>query len=93
MTKRENGKSSKKPLITGRVLSCKQDKTISVKSYSYVKHPRYGKYIKRETVYKVHDEKNQAKSGDSVRICSVRPLSKTKRWRLKDIVEKEGEVS
>ena len=93
MAEQENRKNLKKPLITGRVLSCKQDKTVSVKSYSYVKHPRYGKYIKRETVYKVHDEKNQAKIGDTVRIFSVRPLSKTKRWRLKDIVEKEGELS
>ncbi|MCY4513130.1 MAG: 30S ribosomal protein S17 [Bdellovibrionales bacterium] len=78
---------TKKNFITGQVMSHKSDKTISVMSYSFVKHSRYGKYIKRQSFFKVHDEKNQAKTGDKVKIFSVRPYSKTKRWQLKEIIE------
>lgn len=86
---------TKKSFITGQVVAHKSDKTISVMAYSFVKHSRYGKYIKRQSFFKVHDEKNQAKTGDRVKIFSVRPHSKTKRWQLKEIVESssDGEKS
>ena len=83
----------KKVFITGQVIAHKPNKTISVRAYSFVKHPRYGKYIKRQTLFKVHDEKNQARTGDQVKIFSVRPLSKTKRWQLKEVLGKTGRGS
>jgi len=64
------------------------DKTIAVKIYRRVRHPKYGKYLKKTSVFKAHDEKNEAKQGDTVRIQMTRPLSKTKRWRLMEIVER-----
>ena len=63
------------------------DKTISVLIYRTVKHAKYGKYMKRTSVFKAHDEKGQAQVGDMVRIHETRPLSKTKRWALSEIVE------
>ena len=78
---------TKKLLVTGQVVSHKLDKTISVRAYSFVKHSRYGKYIKRQSFFKVHDGKNQAKTGDMVKILSARPQSKTKRWQLKEVLE------
>jgi small subunit ribosomal protein S17 len=63
------------------------DKTISVLIYRMVKHPKYGKYIKKSSVFKAHDEKNAANIGDTVRIYETRPLSKTKRWALSEILE------
>ena len=74
-------------IVTGQVISSKMDKTISVLIYSSVKHPRYKKYIKKTSVFKVHDEKNQAKTNDVVRIFETRALSKTKRWKLIDLVQ------
>ena len=73
--------------VTGEVVSNKMDKTISVLIYRMVRHKKYGKYMKRTSVFKAHDEKNQAKIGDVVRIHETRPLSKTKRWALSEIVE------
>ena len=55
---------TKRVFITGQVVSHQSDKTISVRAYSFVKHPRYGKYIKRQSFFKAHDGKNQAKTGD-----------------------------
>ena len=78
---------TKKVLVTGQVVSHKSDQTISVMAYSFVKHPRYGKYLKRQSLFKVHDEKNQAKTGDMVKIFSARPQSKTKRWQLKEVLK------
>ena len=72
----------------GEVVSDKMTKTISVLVYRVVKHGRYSKYIKRSTIYKAHDEKNEAKIGDRVKISACRPLSKTKRWQLVEIVQK-----
>ena len=66
----------------GIVYSDKMDKTISVKVEKLVKHPIYGKYVKRVTVYKAHDEEKKARVGDKVEITETRPISKTKRWRL-----------
>lgn len=73
--------------VVGQVVSDKMDKTISVMSYRMVRHPKYGKYMKRTSVFKAHDEKNTAKVGDTVRIRETRPLSKTKRFTLVAVVE------
>ncbi|HWI94089.1 MAG TPA: 30S ribosomal protein S17 [Flavisolibacter sp.] len=72
----------------GTVTSNKMDKTIIVAVERKVKHPIYGKFIKKTTKFHAHDEKNEASIGDVVRISETRPLSKTKRWRLVEIVEK-----
>lgn len=74
--------------VVGEVVSDKMDKTISVKIFRRVRHSKYGKYMKKTSVFKAHDEKNEAKAGDKVRIQMTRPLSKTKRWRLMEIVER-----
>lgn len=73
--------------VVGEVISDKMDKTISVLIYRMVKHAKYGKYIKKTSVFKAHDEKNTAKVGDIVRITETRPLSKTKRWALTEVIE------
>ena len=72
----------------GTVTSNKMDKTIAVAVERKVKHPIYGKFIKKTTRFHAHDEKNEASIGDVVRISETRPLSKTKRWRLVEIIEK-----
>src|SRR6185312_6552307 len=74
--------------VVGEVVSHKMDKTISVKIFRRVRHTKYGKYQKKTSVFKAHDEKNEAKTGDRVRIQMTRPLSKTKRWRLMEVVER-----
>ena len=74
--------------VTGEVVSDKMDKTIAVKIHRTVKHPKYGKYIKKTSVFKAHDENNDAKMGDKVRISESRPLSKTKRWKLSEVIER-----
>lgn len=74
--------------VIGEVISDKMEKTISVKIFRTVKHAKYGKYIKKTSVFKAHDEKNEAKIGDKVKIYETRPLSKTKRWKLSEIVER-----
>ena len=79
--------------VVGRVVSDKMAKTISVQVFSLVKHARYGKYIRQSSVFKAHDEKGEAKLGDLVRIFETRPLSKTKRWTLAEIVEKSKQVT
>ncbi|MEY3186994.1 MAG: hypothetical protein RL675_818 [Bacteroidota bacterium] len=73
---------------TGVVSSDKMEKTITVAVERKVKHPIYGKFVKKTTKFHAHDEKNEAKPGDVVRIMETRPLSKTKRWRLVEIIEK-----
>ena len=77
----------RKNILMGKVISDKMDKTISVLIYNSVRHPQYKKYIKKASVFKVHDETNQAKTGDIVRIFETRALSKTKRWKLLKLVE------
>ena len=72
----------------GMVVSDKMDKTVVVAIEDNVKHPVYGKIIKRTLKVHAHDEKNECGVGDKVRIMETRPLSKTKRWRLVEIVEK-----
>jgi small subunit ribosomal protein S17 len=73
---------------TGIVSSDKMDKTVTVAVERKVKHPIYGKFVKKTTKFHAHDEMNEAKPGDVVRIMETRPLSKTKRWRLVEIIEK-----
>ena len=73
---------------TGVVVSDKMDKTIVVAVRDNVKHPLYNKIVKKTYKLKAHDEKNDAKIGDTVRVMETRPLSKDKRWRLVEIVEK-----
>lgn len=73
---------------TGRVVSNKMDKTITVVVERKVKHPLYGKYIRRSTKFHVHDENNQCNEGDMVTIAECRPISKSKSWRLVDILER-----
>ena len=72
----------------GLVTSYKMDKTIVVSIVDNVKHPLYGKIVKRTYKLKAHDENNECKVGDRVRVMETRPLSKDKRWRLVEIIEK-----
>ncbi len=72
----------------GKVVSNKMQKTITVAVDRKVKHPIYGKFVNRTSKFKAHDEQNTAGIGDTVRIMETRPISKDKRWRLVEIVEK-----
>lgn len=72
----------------GVVISNKMDKSIVVSIQRKVKHPKYGKFVKKTTKFVAHDEKNESNIGDSVRIMETRPLSKTKNWRLVEIIER-----
>jgi len=78
--------------LTGRVVSDKMDKTITVLIERRVKHPIYGKYVKRSTKLHAHDENNQCRAGDLVTIRETRPLAKTKAWTLVDVVERAVQV-
>jgi len=78
--------------LVGRVVSDKMDKTIVVSVETYNRHPLYNKRIRYTKKYKAHDEHNEAKEGDLVRIMETRPLSKEKRWRLVEIIEKSVTV-
>lgn len=73
--------------LTGKVISNKMDKSITVLIERLVKHPKYGKYIRRSTKLHAHDENNVCQEGDIVTIAECRPLSKTKAWRLVEVVE------
>jgi small subunit ribosomal protein S17 len=73
--------------VVGEVVSNKMQKTISVLVYRMVRHKKYGKFLKKASVFKAHDEKGQAKLGDIVRIHETRPLSKTKRWALSEVMD------
>jgi small subunit ribosomal protein S17 len=77
-----------KRTIKGVVISNKMDKTIVVRAERLVKHPVFQKYVRKHIKYKAHDEKNQSKLGDTVLIIESRPLSKEKRWRMLEILEK-----
>ena len=72
--------------LQGEVVANKMQKTISVLVYRTIKHEKYGKYVKKSSVIKAHDEKQVAKVGDTVVIVETRPLSKTKRWALANVV-------
>lgn len=73
---------------TGKVVSNKMDKTVVVAVVDNVKHPLYGKIVKRTYKLKAHDENNECNIGDRVKVMETRPLSKDKRWRLVEIIEK-----
>jgi small subunit ribosomal protein S17 len=79
---------SKAKELTGTVISDKMQKTIIVRIMHKAKHPKYGRIIKRYNKFKVHDEKNSAKIGDTVKIVATRPLSKEKNFRLVGIIKK-----
>ena len=72
----------------GKVISDKMDKTIVVAVEDHVKHPLYKKIVKRTYKLKAHDENNECRKGDTVKVMETRPLSKDKRWRLVEVVEK-----
>ncbi len=86
MSTEETKQRGRRNEVTGRVVSDKMDKTISVEIYRQFKHKKYGKYLRRSSVYKAHDENNTAKAGDQVRIFETRPMSKTKRWQLAEVI-------
>jgi small subunit ribosomal protein S17 len=90
MTEQNNVEQSKtQRTIVGKVISNKMNKTIVVQVERKVKHPLYGKFIRRFSKMYAHDEDNACKPGDLVMIQQTRPLSKTKRWKLVEIVKKE----
>jgi len=76
----------------GRVVSDKMDKTVVVAVESFIKHPLYGKRVRKTKKYKAHDENNMCRVGDEVKIIETRPLSKEKRWRVVEIVKKVEEI-
>jgi len=78
----------KRKEFIGTVVSDKMDKTVVVMVETLVKHPLYGKYVKRRKKYMAHDENNECRVGDKVLIEETRPLSKRKRWRVKQILER-----
>ena len=93
-SEKKTDKTAERPLlrtITGVVASDKGDKTIKVVVNYQMRHPKYGKYLKRRTILHAHDEKNEAKEGDTVEIAECRPLSKTKHHRLMKIVQRAPE--
>ncbi|MBD3367053.1 MAG: 30S ribosomal protein S17 [Candidatus Eisenbacteria bacterium] len=81
-------KRGRRKVRVGHVVSDKMDKTAVVAVTRLVKHPLYGRYVKRTSRFKVHDETNQCQVGDTVRIAETRPLSKDKRWRLIEIIRR-----
>lgn len=78
--------------VSGRVVSDKMDKTITVLIERQVKHPVYGKYIRRSAKVHAHDEANTAGMGDTVLVAESRPLSKTKTWTLVEVIEKATQI-
>ena len=83
-----NGERAIRKQRTGVVTSDKMDKTIAVEVVEFVRHPLYKKYIQKTLRLKAHDENNECKTGDKVRVMETRPLSRDKHWRLVDIIEK-----
>lgn len=83
----ENKKTNKK-VFTGLVVSDKMDKTVVVKITTKVLHPLYKKYVTKSVKYKAHDENNDAKTGDTVKIMECRPISKEKHWSMQEVIER-----
>lgn len=83
---------TKRSELIGKVVSSTNDKTITVLVETYIKHPLYNKRVKRSKKYAAHDEKNIAKVGDTVRLLSTRPLSKTKRYELVEVLVESVEA-
>ena len=86
----EKTKTAKRT-ITGRVVSDKMDKTVSVAVERLIKHPVYGKYIRRTTKVLAHDASNECKEGDRVSISECRPVSKNKSWAVVDVIERAAD--
>lgn len=84
---------AKKKRMTGTVVSNKMQKTVVVEVEKFLKHPKYKKYMKRKKRYKAHDEKNECQIGDKVLIVESRPISKEKRWIVKQILERKSETA
>lgn len=87
-----NQQSSTVGVVTGKVVSNKMDKSIVVLIERQIRHPMYGKQVRRSTKLKAHDENNVCQQGDIVRIKETKPFSKTKSWVLVDVVEKASQV-
>jgi len=79
-------------VLTGKVVSDKMDKTVVVAVETLVRHPLYQRIIRRTRKFKAHDEKNTCRAGDKVRIMETRPLSKEKRWRVIEIMERAEQI-
>jgi len=86
-TQQSQARKELRGIRVGTVVGDKASKTRRVTVSYQVRHPKYGKYLKRDTTYHVHDEKNESKAGDRVEIAPCRPISKTKSWRLVRVVE------
>jgi small subunit ribosomal protein S17 len=81
---------NERQILTGRVTSAKMEKTIVVEVLRLVQHPKYRRVVRISKKFYAHDEKREAKTGDTVRIVSTRPLSKLKRWRLKEVLTRNA---
>ena len=88
MTEAANSERGRNQVLTGTVISDKMDKTVTVAVERIVEHRLYKRLVKRTAKFAAHDEKNDAKMGDRVVIVSSRPLSKRKRWRVREVVER-----
>jgi small subunit ribosomal protein S17 len=88
MTDSVESKQNTAKTLTGTVVSNKMDKTISVSVERLIKHPTYGKYVRRTTKLLAHDEKNECRAGDTVAISECRPLSRRKAWTLVRVIER-----
>jgi len=88
----EMSEENKQKTVNGVVLSDKMDKTITVMIERKIKHPLYGKYIKRSSKLHVHDEKNECAIGDTVSITECRPMSKSKSWSLVEVINKASQI-
>lgn len=88
----DNNQAANASVLTGRVVSDKMDKSITVLIERLVRHPLYGKQLRRSTKIKAHDEDNVCQQGDLVRIKETRPISKTKSWTLVEVVEKVEKI-
>ena len=86
----DNANNAALKTVEGRVVSNKMDKTVTVLVERLVKHALYGKYIRRSTKLHAHDENNSCNEGDVVRVTECRPLSKTKNWRVVEVVARNG---
>lgn len=88
MTEKTAASRANRKVMTGTVVSDSMQKTVVVSIERLVRHATYGKYVRRRNKFKVHDEKNECKVGDVIRFMETRPLSKDKRWRLLDFVQR-----
>lgn len=87
----ETSERSNKRTLVGVVTSDKMQKTITVEVTRLVKHPTYGKYVRRRNRFKAHDERSEAKEGDTVQVVECKPMSRTKRWRLQKVLARGSE--